>query len=84
MASEVTESLEPPAETASEPQEAVRVTILDDDERATVLAGRTGLDDYLDWVSTKVNVLNHRMNYWVILSLVFSDTAYIPYSSNDM
>lgn len=87
LASEVTESLEPPADSVSEPQEAVRVTILDDDERATVLAGSTGLDDYLDWVSTKVNVLNapyHRMNYWVILSLVYSDTAYIPYSSNDM
>jgi hypothetical protein len=81
LASEVTESLEPPAESASEPQEAVRVTILDDNERATVLAGRTGLDEYLDWVGTNVHTVNtpyHRFCWWQMLGIVFGDTAFIP------
>ncbi len=70
-----------PAERATAAAPARR-TLLDDEERAEVVADKKWFGArYLAWAEERVALLNppyHRMNAWMLLSLVFSDCGYIP------
>jgi hypothetical protein len=66
-----------------------RIDLLTAEERALFNTGelRWWGDRYLEWAASRVAMMNgpyHRMNRWTILSLVFSDSAYIPKKKGPM
>lgn len=60
------------------------VSLLSDDERAIVASEQTFIKKYVAWTRSRVTKQNapyDRMNAWNILSVVFSDTVFIPRSN---
>jgi hypothetical protein len=63
------------------PDHSVRRELLTEEERERVAKVEWFGADYLKWVRTRMPIFNgpyHRINRWMILSLVFSMVAYIP------
>lgn len=56
-----------------------RIELLDDAERASIAGDNWWGNRYTEWASTRVPVYNgpyHRMNRWIILSLVFGNQGF--------
>jgi hypothetical protein len=63
--------------------DAERQYLVDDDAERARLDERTRFfgNRYFDWAATRVALMNppyHRLNLWIILSLIFAETGFVP------
>lgn len=69
-----------------EPQDAIHgVTFLSDTERAEVAQRECFIDRYVKWVASRTDAAEtySRSLGWVVLSAVYADKGYIPFSYED-
>jgi hypothetical protein len=80
--------IENPSLPAGDPEsKPFDLTLLDDEERQLEHCVTTWIDGYMDWVSTKVNVMNepyHRQNALTVLACAFGSRVFAPLKSRAM